>query len=610
MAELKDSISHYVKSSPLLLSKQEPDQGKKPEFFPEEVWESMFEHLSAKLNSLYAWRQTWWSTNYNDIARYISPRRSLLLTQGSGGIPTPNSMMRGVPINNQIVDPCGTLALRYCAGGMASNLAKPSAPWFKIIPMLLGVNLDAEARQWIETTENRIYGVLSISNFYNQFVQECEDIAAYGTSPAIIYEDEENVIRVHVPCIGEYYLDVDASQRVIGLYRLILMTVEQQVDFFGIDNVTDEIAQLWKGKGAGLQTESIIAHAIEPNYAVGTNKDWKLPGGFPWREVYWAYGNASKQPLAVRGFWDKPFSASRWATQGNDAYGRSQGMDVLPDVKQLQVMTRRMAEAIEKMVRPPLIADEKLKNQPSSGLPGHVTFMPGLDQHNGMRSIYNVNPDVKALAENIEKISARIKAGFFNDIFMAVSTLPAAGDPKTATEIQARRNEAMQVLGPVVENLITENLRPKLKRIFSIMQRKNLIDPMPKSLQGLPLGFEFVSTLALAQKASSIGALDSMAAIFGNLTPVFPDAKAKFNIFEYINERAQMSGVPTTIIYDDAHAQATVDAEAKQAQNQQQQQAIHNSAKTAGVAADAGQTLSSIPIGGSNALQTLLNGQQ
>ena len=230
--ELADSISHYVKSSPLLLSQQAPTQSKKPTFMPVENWQSMYSHVSAKLNSLYAWRQTWWSTNWNDIARYIAPRRSLFLTQGSGGLPTPNSMMRGVPINNQMVDPAATLALRYCAGGMASNLAGPQRPWFKVIPLMQDVELDNDARKWIEDTENRIYGVLSISNFYNQFVQECEDIAAYGTSPAIIYEDEENVIRVHVPCVGEYYLDVDASNRVTGLYRLILMTVAQQVDFF------------------------------------------------------------------------------------------------------------------------------------------------------------------------------------------------------------------------------------------------------------------------------------------------------------------------------------------------------------------------------------------
>jgi len=604
---LADDVSFYQKSSPLLLSQQSPLQGAKEQLIPEDVWVSMFGHLSGKLNSLYAWRQTWWSTNYNDIARYIAPRRSLLLTQGSGGIPTPNSMMRGVPINNQIVDPTATLVLRYCAGGMASNLAGPQRPWFKVIPLMQGVTLDDEARQWIENTENRIYGVLNISNFYNQFVQECEDIASYGTSPAIIYEDEENVIRVHVPCVGEYYLDVDASNRVIGLYRLILMTVEQQVDFFGIDNVTEETALLWKGKGAGLQTESIIAHAVEPNYAVGANKDWKLPGGFPWREVYWAYGNASKQPLSIRGFWDKPFSASRWSTQGNDAYGRSQGMDVLPDVKQLQVMTRRMAEAIEKMVRPPLIADEKLKNQPASGLPGHVTFMPGLDAHNGMRSIYNVNPDVAALAQNIEKISQRIEKGFFKDIFMAISTLQ--GDQRTATEIQARRAEAMQVLGPVVENIISENLRPKLKRIFSIMQRKKLIDPMPKSLQGLPLGFDFISSLALAQKASSIGALDSMSAIFGNLISVFPAAGDKFNYDAYVDERAAMSGVPATIIYDADHVAKVRAARAKQQQDQQQQQALAQGAQTAQTGAQAAQVLSNTSVtNGKSALDQMLNG--
>ena len=605
---LADSISHYVASSPLLLSQQAPTQGKKPNFMPVENWQSMYAHVSAKLNSLYAWRQTWWSTNWNDIARYIAPRRSLFLTQGSGGLPTPNSMMRGVPINNQIVDPAATLALRYCAGGMASNLAGPQRPWFKVIPLMQGVELDDDARKWIEDTENRIYGVLSISNFYNQFVQECEDIAAYGTSPAIIYEDEENVIRVHVPCVGEYYLDVDASNRVTGLYRLILMTVAQQVDFFGIDNVTEEVATLWKGKGAGLQSERIIAHAIEPNYAVGEKKDWKVPGGFPWREVYWSYGDASEQPLALRGFWDKPFSASRWATQGNDAYGRSQGMDVLPDVKQLQVMTRRMAEAIEKMVRPPLIADEKLKNQPASGLPGHVTFMPGLDAHNGMRSIYNVNPDVNALSQNIEKITDRINKGFFKDIFMAISDLK--GDQRSATEIVQRRAEALQIMGPVVENLITENLRPKLKRIFAIMQRKKLIDPMPKSLQNSALGFQFTSVLATAQQAAAMGAMDSMISIISNLATVNKDVLDKINFDAYVDEKAQMSGVPTTLIWDKDHVAKVRAGRAQVQQQQMQQQQLHNSAQTAAVGSEAVQNLSAAQTGGgTSVLQKLIGGQ-
>ena len=606
MSALAESLAHYEKASPLLLSQQAPVANPNESPISEAEWAELSGHLGGKLNSLYAWRETWWSTNWNDIARYIAPRRSLLLTQGSGGRPTPNSMMRGVPINSQIVDPTATLALRYCAGGLASNLAKPSAPWFKIMPLMQGSNPDDKARKWVEETENRIYGVLSISNFYNQFVQECEDLSSYGSAPAIIYEDEESVIRVHVPCVGEYYFDVDASNRVIGLYRLILMTVEQIVDFFGIDNVNKEIQQLWLGKGAGLQSERLIAHAIEPNYAVGKNKNWKLPGKFAWREVYWLYGDAGDKPLSMRGFWDQPFSASRWSTQGNDPYGRSQGMDVLPDVKQLQVMTRRKAEAIEKMVRPPLIADDKLKNQPASGLPGHITFMPGLDQHNGIRSIYNVNPDVTALAADIKEIQQRIKAGFFNDIFMAISDLK--GDQRTATEIQARRSEAMQVLGPVVENLITENLRPKLKRIFSIMQRKQLIDPMPDSLKGMPLGFDFVSTLALAQKAASMGAMERAASLIGNLVPVFPSARFKFNVNSYINEAAAMLGTPATIINDDNQADQMAAAEAKQQQEAHQSQQMSQGADTANTAANAAQVLSQTQIGGGkSALEQMVN---
>ena len=139
------------------------------------------------------------------------------------------------------------------------------------------------------------------------------------------------------------------------------------------------------------------------------------------------------------------------------------------------------------------------------------------------------------------------------------------------------------------------------------MQRKKLIDPMPKSLMGLPLGFNFVSTLALAQKAASIGAMDGMAQVFGNLTGVFPEAKDKFNIDEYIDERASMAGVPQTIIFDADHVKQVRDARAQQMQQQQQQQSIHNAAQTASVGADAAQTLANTSVtNGQTALQQLI----
>ena len=165
----------------------------------------------------------------------------------------------------------------------------------------------------------------------------------------------------------------------------------------------------------------------------------------------------------------------------------------------------------------------------------------------------------------------------------------------------------MQVLGPVVENLITENLRPKLKRIFAIMQRKKLIDPMPKSLAGLPLGFDFVSTLALAQKAASIGAMERAAALVGNLVPVFPEAKDKFNVDDFIDESFAMLGVPATILYDEDHVTQVRQQRAQQIQQQQQQAAMAQGAQTAQTGAQAAQVLSQTNVGdGKTALNQLL----
>ncbi len=178
-------------------------------------------------------------------------------------------------------------------------------------------------------------------------------------------------------------------------------------------------------------------------------------------------------------------------------------MDVLPDNVQLQVMTVRLSEAIEKQVRPPLIADITLKNQPSSILPGQVTYVQNLSSGTGMRSIYEVNPDIKGLAGLIEQIQERIKVGMFNDLFLMLENMPR--DSKmTAYEVAQKVQEKLQVLGPVIENIITESLKPKLKRIFGIMNRKGMIPPKPDSLKGVDLDVEFISMLSLASKASFI----------------------------------------------------------------------------------------------------------
>lgn len=597
--------AHYEVASPTLLAEQ-PASGKpiKAITSPAE-WQELKGHLESRLVSLRNWRQSWWTQNWSDLAEFILPRRSIWLTQSTGGIPTPNNMTRGRPINTAIVDSTPTYAARVCCGGLVSGLASPSRPWFKVVPSVGKTEIDAAARAWLDETEDRIYAVLAQCNFYNGFAQEIEDLVVFGTGPSICYEDDEDLARFYNPAVGEYYLSSGATLRVDGLYRLFVMTIAEIVDFFGIDHCPKSVQAEWAQKGPALQKELMVAHAIEPNFGIGQSDAGRVPGNFTWREVYWLYGSENETPLSIRGFVDKPFTASRWATQSNDAYGRSPGMDVLPDAMQLMVMTRRMAEAIEKQVRPPLVADMSLKHQPSSTLPGHVTYVERLDATAGMRPIYQVMPDVNAMAQNIAAIEQRVKIGLFNDLFLMLEQ--AATPQMTAYEVAQKVQEKLQVLGPVIENLLSESLRPKLKRIFSIMRRRGMIDPPPPSLRDMPLDIQFVSMLALAQKAAATGGLERLAALIGNMVAVYPEAKDNLNPDVFVAEFNELLGNPQKILRGPEEIAQLRQQAAQAAQRQQQMAAVAHGAAVANTAAQAAQVMSQTQIGGGqDALSALL----
>lgn len=597
--QTENNDAHYETAGPSVLSKQAAmPVAKNVTAQKQKQWGILSGHLEARLASLRMWRTSWWFQNYSNLAQYIEPRRSIWLTQSTGGIPSPNNNTRGRPINNSILDPTATYAVRVCSSGLMSGLASPSRPWFKIVPTIKGTQIDAAGRQWLDDVEDRIYTILAGSNFYNSFAQECEDLVVYGTAPVIIYEDEQDLIRCYNPACGEYYLGSGATMRVDTLNRTFVMTIQQIVDFFGVENCPEDVMKLWQAKGGSLDVERIVGHSIEPNYAIGQTDAGKVPGNFAWREVYWLYGSGSEKPLSMRGFIDQPFTAARWATQSNDAYGRSVGMDVLPDVIQLQVETARKAEAIEKMVRPPLIADMELKNQPSSSLPGAVTYVSNLGPSSGMRPIYDVNPDIKEMMEDLAAIQERIKKGFFNDVLLPLLSNP--GDRRTAYETAQMVVEKLSVAGPVIENIITESLKPKLKRIYGIMKRKNMIPEAPASMKNVPIDIQFVSMLALASKASATGGLERLAGMIGNLSAVYPEARDSLNVDNFIAKMSELLDNPQTILRSPEEMVQIRQQRVEQQHQAQQQQAQAHGAQVAATGAQAVNT-------GAQAAQVLSN---
>ena len=561
-------------------------------------WSVIRRHAEARLNMLRSWRFSWLSHDQL-LEAYLLPRRGIFINTA---MPTPNSMIRGAPINTNILDPTGTYAMRRCAAGLMSNEMSPTRQWFKLKPALFAREKAApDAVEWFEEVESRMDTTMAGSNFYQEMAQVFEDLVSFGTGPAIIYEDDEDLIRVYTPCCGEYFVASSSANRVETLARQFVMTISAIVEMFGLENCPPDVQDMWRDKGGALEVEKIVCHMIEPNAAINVpgydaEEPGVVAGGFAWRESYWIWGTASDWPLSLAGFHEAPHLCPRWAVTSNDAYGRSVGMDVLPDIIQLQVMTARLAEAEEKMVRPPMLASIEMRNEPSSILPGKVTYVAGLGPEKGMRPAYTVNPQIREFGETILQVQTRIREGFFNDLF---AQLEQVNKQMTAYEVAARNQEKLQILGPVIERLQNECLAPAIKRIFRIMERKGVLPPLPPSLHGVPLGIEYVGILALAQKAAKTASMERFASTMTTLAQTRPEVADIWDAQALGLEYGEDLFLPQKIFNSPDKIAALGAARAKQAQLAASMQAAQHAAQTA-------QQLSQVDVGGGiNAVQAM-----
>lgn len=566
----------------------------KPSWYDEEDdWQEVRLQLEARLYGLRNWRLSWWQ-HWARLAEAILPRRYHWLI-------TPNTMNRGLAINQSIKDPTGCQAVSVCVAGMRSGLMSSSRPWFNIKPSLEAFKADRAAELWFQDTNKRVYDVLAGSNYYNSGTQMFEDLVVFGTSPKIMYEDRADIIRCYNPCAGEYFLGAGGDGRINSFYRTFVQTAQQCVDRFGVENCSEQVQTLWENKGASLETEVIVAHAIEPNFSLQSHSFDQpnlgvIRGGFTYREFFWEWAKYSPKPLSARGFRSKPFIVPRWTTVSNDAYGRSVGMDALPDIMQLHMMTLRQAEAIEKMVRPPMLADVALKNQPSSILPGKVTYTTDITK--AMKSIYDVRFDVEHMTQLITEIQNRIQKWFFNDTFQMMENLEGV-QPRNEMEIAERRGEKMQRLGPVVENVERE-LADDIRRVVQIMARRRLLQPKPPSLTGIPLEIEFDSMIRVAQRAAETAVMERALTVVTNLKASYPESHPEDNvdIDKTCRRYLELSNFPKDCLRDENDIKQIRLMRMQQAQKMQQQMQAAQIAQTAKAGASAAKDASTIDPGG------------
>ncbi len=569
----------------------------------ERDWGTIYNHVERRMWALRSWRWTWLST-WMELAAFFLPRRAKWWISA-------NLYNRGRFLNDQIIDSTGVQAMNTCASGMWSGLTNPARPWYGFVPAVEGVDLDMEAKVWLEDLKNKSMAVLGGSNFYSTTAQMFQDVTTFGTSPFIIYEDDENVIRLYLPCAGEYFLAAGSRFSVDTLYREYTLTVAQLVEEFTLEECPEAVQTMWAE--GNYDQEFVTAHAVEPNFAIrgrGKHEVKVVSDCFTYREVYWLRGKKSMKALRIKGFNERPFMVARWWIVSNDPYGRSPCMDALGDNKQIQQETLRKAEFLEKGVRPPMLADPALKNEPASIMPGMVTFVNTANGNSGFKPAFEVNATwLQHLTVDIKDVQQRIKEALYVPNFLAITQMQGV-QPRNELELNKRDIERLQMLGPVIEIFENEVAGPALQRVVSIMQRRGMVPPMPPSLEGIPLKISYQSMARMAQEAAESVGLKDFAASMGTASLAaknagVPDPARVVNWDKWARRMAKVTHQSMDLMFPEAEVKqhdAARDSVVKQQQQQEQASSL------AQPAVDAAKVLSQTDVGGGSYLGSLLTG--
>jgi hypothetical protein len=111
-------------------------------------------------------------------------------------------------------------------------------------------------------------------------------------------------------------------------------------------------------------------------------------------------------------------------------------------------MERDKLEAMDKMVRPPIVAPTDMLTRGGVNIvAGGVTFLDTSRPGATVGPMYQVNPNLAQIGAEIARVEDRIRSAFYSNLFLSII---AEGKQMTAREVAERSQEKMMMLGPVI----------------------------------------------------------------------------------------------------------------------------------------------------------------
>lgn len=515
-----------------------------------------------------------WEDHWQEILDYVMPRKADVITMRT----------KGEKRTEILFDSTAIQASTLLAASLQGTLTSPSLPWFSIKLRDKELNENEDVARFLEDTARRMYDAFNDSNFNTEVHEMYLDLVSIGTGCLFVEESKSGFandgVHFNTLHIAEFYIQENINGYVDTVYRRYKMSARQAAQEFGEERIGDKIKEALTKKP---EQQFTFIHAVEPTQDyIRAHGQQEGMTQLPFHSCHVC--EEDKMVLRTGGYNEFPYLVPRWSKATGEIYGRSPSYNALPDIKTLNKAVEIGLKAWAKAIDPPLLVQD-------DGVIGRVRTTPAgitVIRNDGAIKPLQVGSNWQITDLKEGQLRTAIRQAYYSDQLQLQE-----GPQMTATEVQVRYELMQRLLGPTLGRFQSEFLNPLIERMFGIMMRADALMPLPEVIQGAKIDIEYVGPLARSQRMEEATAIDKLYQLAMMVGQIDPNIMQNINHDAAIRLRADLLGVPKTIMRgSDEVAQMREEAAQAQAQQaemmamQQQAEVGKTNAETAAIVSD------------------------
>ena len=477
-----------------------------------------------------------WPHTWEDVARVMAPRRLGFITD----------VQPGERRTDELFDGTAMQAARMLANAVGWMLRPEGEPWLWLKTADDADEGTDEARDWLADTENRLRDAFDDprARFRHSAGEVDFDLVTLGTGVLFVGEIvgggqllfQSVWLKEALPFFGE-------TGNPEGMFRSRRLSLRQASARWGVEKLSEP---------SRLKiADNKLDETAEFLYCVVPREEGRMGAKFarnmPIADI--VIETEAKHEVFVSGFPEFPYIVPRWDTTTGEDYGHSPGMIALPDANTSQAIGETMLIAGQRAADPPIL-------HPSDAFISAPNTYPGGLAPYEADAVRDLGPNpIRTLEGNGNfplgrEIQLDTREQIWNAFYRNVLRLPVQGPQMTAEEIIARKEEIIREVGPVFGRQESDYTAPMVERAFKIMLRAGAFLPVPESLQGRSVRFEYESPVKkmrqlIHQAAASAWVKEHIEAAVATGRPEILDP-VNFNAYSRFSAKAK--GIPHELV--------------------------------------------------------------